>query len=376
MPKLNALGVAFRNNGYRIPEGEQRLTKIKDVELGAEPWKDLWPDGIWPGAIPGMPPLAFRLSMDAHVNPSSDIPLDFDMPHEVEFLIAGTSGESISYLAHVDFFGVDDSIALERAFIQFDSLADKTLLNVRVGRMENGAVPFSRFHRRLTAFDYITTTASPFPGAFSFRVPQDGIEVWGVKSGARGGGLEYRLGVVNGGSPGRDTNGAKDWYFRASYKLSGYGVAGPQGAPEGRPAAMRSRDNWSDDSLRIGGYGYRGELATGGLPDSFERLGLDFDLWYKRMNVYGTWMHGREFKGRPDAFDFDAYFIEADYVLYPWLHPLLRLEHLSQPGNNTSDLVVGAVALIRANLRLVGEAKLFFNDSGDSRARFRLDLVF
>ncbi len=382
IPKLNAFGVAFRNNGYRIPEGDKRLSKIEDVELGAEPWKDLWPRSLWPGAIPGALPIAARIMADAHLNPSSEIQLDFDMPHEVELLIAGTAGEGVSFLAHVDFLGDDSVVQVERAFIQLDSIVDQPLLNVKVGRFEVGAVPFSRFHRRLTATDYLPTAFRPFDDALRFRDSQDGIELWGTRTGRRGGGFEYHLGVVNGGRPGRDTNGAKDWYYRVAYKFGGYGLAGPPPGEQGQPAGGRTPDNWRDDSVRLGVYGYRGELAMAdGLdshngPNSFDRFGVDLDLWFKDLNIYGTWLRGREFKGDPREFDFDIYMVEADYVLFPWLHPLVRFEHQTGPPYDQTNWVLGGVILLRANLRLVSEVIEFLHDSGDSRARFRLDLVF
>ena len=58
-PKLNPHGEAFRLNGYRFPGGhDAEMTKIPPVPLGAEGYKKLWPKSIWPGEIPGMPPLA------------------------------------------------------------------------------------------------------------------------------------------------------------------------------------------------------------------------------------------------------------------------------------------------------------------------------
>src|SRR5215475_3533772 len=52
-PKLNAFGIAFRNNGYRIPLNEEKFIEAPDVALGAPAWKKLWPRAVWPGAIPG-----------------------------------------------------------------------------------------------------------------------------------------------------------------------------------------------------------------------------------------------------------------------------------------------------------------------------------
>ncbi|NTU74177.1 hypothetical protein HGB07_08630, partial [Candidatus Roizmanbacteria bacterium] len=58
-PARNAFGEAFRNNGYRFPEGgDEEKVKIKQVELGSESWKKLFPDALYPADIPGIAPLA------------------------------------------------------------------------------------------------------------------------------------------------------------------------------------------------------------------------------------------------------------------------------------------------------------------------------
>src|SRR5688572_13006636 len=80
IPKLNPFGLAFRNNGYRIPLNDERFIKTPDVQLGAPAWKQLWPNAVWPGAIPGMPPVAVRVAIDAEFQPSTNVNLKFDFP--------------------------------------------------------------------------------------------------------------------------------------------------------------------------------------------------------------------------------------------------------------------------------------------------------
>ena len=55
IPKLNYFGKAFKANGYRIPPWDDAFIKVPDVELGDDEWKEVWPKGIWPGALPGVP---------------------------------------------------------------------------------------------------------------------------------------------------------------------------------------------------------------------------------------------------------------------------------------------------------------------------------
>ncbi|ODS30308.1 MAG: hypothetical protein SCARUB_04584 [Candidatus Scalindua rubra] len=63
-PKLNAFGRAFRANGYRIPIGDEAFVKDEPVVLGARPWKKLFPDSVWPGDTPGLPPIGLEIKSD------------------------------------------------------------------------------------------------------------------------------------------------------------------------------------------------------------------------------------------------------------------------------------------------------------------------
>src|SRR5580765_6998594 len=58
-PMLTPFGEAFRLNGYRFPAGtDPNMVKTPPVTLGAEGYKKLWPKAVWPGEIPGLPPVA------------------------------------------------------------------------------------------------------------------------------------------------------------------------------------------------------------------------------------------------------------------------------------------------------------------------------
>jgi len=57
-PKLNVLGEAFRLNGYRMPATEPMPRGEDVIPLGEEPWRDLWPRGIWPGELAATVPIA------------------------------------------------------------------------------------------------------------------------------------------------------------------------------------------------------------------------------------------------------------------------------------------------------------------------------
>ena len=72
-PKLNAFGKAFNNNGFRFPEGQDpEMVKEEPVKLGAEGYKYVWPDAIWPADIPGSSPLSVHAIGRIHYGGSWD----------------------------------------------------------------------------------------------------------------------------------------------------------------------------------------------------------------------------------------------------------------------------------------------------------------
>jgi hypothetical protein len=378
-PKLNAFGVAFRNNGYRIPPNDERYVRIPDVQLGAPAWKRLWPDAVWPGGVPGAIPIALRLMSDVIVDTHRPATLDFVFPSEFEVLAGGTAGEGISYFAELA-VSHDNHVELERAFVQFDQLGSTTLANLVIGRFETRAVPFSHFHRRLTLSDPLPIDARRADG-FRLRTPQEGFEFWGAKSGSAGrGGVEYAVGVVNGTGADPETNTAKDLYSRLSYKFGGFGVSGSEESTDELPRAA----SWLDDSVRIGTSSYVGWHNTGAPTDRFWRLGADVDVFRGSLNVSAHAFAGRDRRLEVSS-PFRAAALEANYVVKPWIIGIVRFDTASQDGQRSVRRVVPGVAIaIRANVRVVAEWEAFLKTSfegsgqasGENRARFRLDLVF
>ncbi len=380
IPKLNAFGTAFRNNGYRIPPNDERYVRIPDVQLGAPAWKRLWPNAVWPGGIPGAAPVAFRIMNDVVVDPHKAARVDFVFPAEFEILAGGTAGEGISYFAELA-VSHESQVDLERAFIQFDQIGGTTLANLLIGRFEIRAVPFSHFHRRLTVSDFIATDFSSREDGLRLRSPQAGFEFWGAKSGRQGrGGLEYAVGVVNGTGAAADSNTAKDVYSRLSYKFGGLGVTGSTEEREESPRA----ESWLDNSVRIGTSSYFGRGGLAGGEDPFWRVGGDLDVFIGGLNLSAVVFRGQdELQDVPTRFT--AASVEANYVVKPWAVGIVRYDTASQRGRRDLRRLVPGVALaIRANVRVVAEWEAYLPTSfggvrqagGESRARVRLDLAF
>jgi hypothetical protein len=61
-PKLNDFGKAFKDAGFKFPKDDETFIKIPPVMLGSPAQKELWPHTIWPGSIPGLPPIGLRFN--------------------------------------------------------------------------------------------------------------------------------------------------------------------------------------------------------------------------------------------------------------------------------------------------------------------------
>lgn len=387
MPRLNAFGTAFRNNGYRIPPNEARIVKVPDVSLGAPARKQAWPETIWPGAIAAVAPVALRIFSDIQVNPGEPAAMNFDFPREFELLAGGTAGAGISYFAELEVApGAEvgnDRVNLERMFVQFDRIGGTSLANLTVGRFEIRAVAFSRYHRRLTASDLLAMDFRSPADGLHLRRPQAGLEFWGARSGRKGrGGFEYATGVVNGTGPLPDHNTAKDVYSRVAWKIGGFGVAGSTAESDSAPPW----DGRRDDSVRIGLSSYLGTGRFADGRDRFWRVAGDIDAFLGALNLSAVAIHGEDrFASGAVVTRYAAMSMEADYVVKPWIVAITRYERVwRETGPDIHRVVPALVLAIRANVRAVAEWQAFLETShagirapsGDRQGVLRLDIAF
>src|SRR5271169_7265143 len=70
-PKLNDFGKAFKDAGFKFPKGDEDFLKVPPVMLGAPAQKDLWPHTVFPGTIPGLPPIGLRFNTFFQYTPAS-----------------------------------------------------------------------------------------------------------------------------------------------------------------------------------------------------------------------------------------------------------------------------------------------------------------
>lgn len=422
-PKLNYFGKAFRNNGYRYPAAsDAAVTKEEPISLGADGYKKLFPQALWPANIAGTVPLSVRTILRAkrYESGSSD-PSSFEFPHEVELFAAGTIGDTFSFFGEIEFENEDNETELGVGFaLQYDP---KPWVHVRVGTVSPQPVPD---HLRLTAAHYSAYDNRVTPGSISldatnpddplgaplsieastedarwrFRNGQAGVEVWGARNGPGDrGGLTWATGIVNGQGL-DDANGRKDLYARAKYKFGGYGELG------GGDTATTS-EFWRDDSFAVGAFYYTGTTSNryegsmlaldpgepGGISDvevefeienDFDVVGIHFDWWFRDLNLFGVYLMQSDDDplGTGEGIDSDAWFVEGNYVFFPWLIGVLRYGETELDFDTSLDpeprefAVPAVVFMLRANVKLTLEAQLRLDDAGEGKDRYVASVDF
>jgi hypothetical protein len=356
--KRNAFGEAFRRNGYVMPKNNARLTKEQPVSLGAEAWKEVWPDAIWPGDIPG----TFPLAAYTHMRFVYDVPTskkgnqaEFDMPHEFELLIGGAFGEDIGFFGEwVAFEKGVNAPGLKRFFFQFnDIIGIKDALNVRVGRFEPGITDGYTDTQRLT-MEHPITLDYKASGDWRPRDPQAGIELNGVLQHR----TYYALGVVNGeGKTVSDPDDRKDVYARVAHTFGGIGFDG-----NGLDSVAAQTDNSFDNAFTLGVYSYFGntQKTASGVTynNDFTRFGLDARAQFGKLDLLGGVIIGKDQNPGGDNKELNnvAYFIEGNYIFYPWLLGVLRVERAGSTKDNDdvdkyTNINLNITILFRANVR-------------------------
>jgi hypothetical protein len=162
-PKLNDFGKAFKDAGFKFPKDDEQMLKIPPVMLGAPANKEQWPKAIWPGTIPGQPPIGLRynnyLQFTGNRNsfnsltPPGSVPIfvptaDFETGL-FSIFTAGNFGSDIAFWVDNDFSvgGANSNGGLGEAYLKFVNISrlmklPEHSLNLRVGQIELD-IPFT-----------------------------------------------------------------------------------------------------------------------------------------------------------------------------------------------------------------------------------------
>jgi hypothetical protein len=177
-PKLNAFGMKFRQNGYRL-EGAK----------GESPWES----GSFPLSLVG------NVGYDHISTDTADVVTGARgssatsqfVQHAVEFHTAGTLAENVTFHFDNGFAdGAGGVLESGMAFVQFDDLGKDGAANLKVG-IYDAEIPYLADSRKLTLHEYLSPVT----------LDGQGLELNGAKSG-----WTYAAGLINSG---RDPANAK-----------------------------------------------------------------------------------------------------------------------------------------------------------------------
>src|SRR5271157_2341781 len=163
-PKLNDFGKAFKDAGFKFPKDDESMIKIPPVMLGAPANAELWPKAIWPGSIPGIPPIGLRYNNYFQYTGSSRnrysallppgtvppyIPAADFQTGLFSLFTAGNFGSDIAFWVDNDISvgGANSNAGLGEAYLKFVNIGRLVklpdhVLNLRVGQVELD-IPFT-----------------------------------------------------------------------------------------------------------------------------------------------------------------------------------------------------------------------------------------
>jgi hypothetical protein len=413
-PKLNDFGKAFKDAGFKFPTDDDTFLKEAPVMLGAPANKESFPNSVWPGTMPGMPPIGLRYNQFFQVTSNRNRFDTLTAPGTVPGVIPATDFQAglFSIFTAGNFgsdiaFWVDDDLSvsgnnsnggLGDAYLKFVNVGrllklPNDLLSLRAGQFEldlpftqarginlspydiyqqanigarqqnvanqsalanaargfelSGGHTYSGYHYSVAIFDQNTTGVSQGSNQFPF-VPS--------ATASAGGGVGFS-----------SDSGIKNVYARASYRFN------LESDPKIRKDIQAAGATGPHDHtyLNLGTFYLHGNSletvpATANTffnnREPYYRAGGDFSFNYRTFNLYGLYMVGHDSNMLPvDATGapiplpidptttttagfsrgvpatFNGGFMQADYLMKPWLMAIMRWDQV----NSTADRING-----------------------------------
>ena len=373
-PARNGFGEAFRNNGYRFPDGtDEDMVKEEPIKLGSDAYKDVFPDAIWPSDMPNMPSLGFLAKSGANMIRYSDTGKyrDVGVDAELNIFFAGTITKQLSYIGDLNIDGGNygpDAATTTLGRLQF-VWTFKPGLSVAWG-----TVGFPE------QFDLISTRAGTDKDGYAASLPNPnrGVELRIAGNTGLCGGYSILAGIGRNSEVGNtDSNGTEVAYaniadtrfIRATWKIGGNGLLSGVGGSYGVQAIGM------DNSITFGvNYINSGQGANTGSEDLIDGLTKtaysgDVRIFYGPVRAVAQYARFNEVLNAQPLLgaaedgsdiarrDFNygkrtALSLEADYWIYPWLFGLVRYEHLQDNLNGRINKVIpGIGVLLRPNVK-------------------------
>lgn len=374
-PKLTQFGEAFRRSGYRFPGTvDSDYIKHELVPLGQEAARKDFPNAIWPSYMTSTPLLGFGVSGRMILHPdTSSAAAKVDNRQQVSFDRLATSG-SLYAITNIDdaitvmaMVSVSDTAASldETLLVWSDVVGPRGAANLSVGYAFPTLTPFARtssYFGRHTLALAMTTLFGGAGAPFRVGAKYNLVEVNGIL----GGRFEYGVGLANGSHVG-GVRSPENVYGHLGVKLGGMRLDGGGGFVAPDPSRP-----WAETSAAFWVFAYRSNtrFTTPAPPkpvavDKALSLGggARFTVGSAELNLGGLWEdHGHvtgalDGAGLPGPATQLAASAELSYIVYPWLVPAVRVEHLIVTPRDLASAsdtrILPTVAMqLRTNMKL------------------------
>jgi hypothetical protein len=356
-PKLNDFGKAFKDAGFKFPKDDDSFLKVANTLLGAEAQKQVWPKTVWPGQIPGMPPIGLRMNNFFQVtgnkrNQFNSLAAPGSVPQVIprtdfesglfSIFTAGNFGSDIAFWVDDDISVAGDNAAggLGDGYLKFVNIGrflklPTDALSIRAGQFELD-LPFTQARNinlspydiyaqaNIGAISSMLSLSQNVNNQFTFADAAKGVEFSG---GHNYGGYHYSvtimnqntsglgqadnvspfvpsgLGGANGGLGFGSDSSFKDVYARFSYRFN------LERDSESRNSVQAAGSTGPRDHtyLNLGTFYLRGNSQQGVLGaftngdtrllyahEPYYRAGGDFSFNYRTFNLFGVYMYGHD----------------------------------------------------------------------------------
>jgi hypothetical protein len=291
--------------------------------------------------------------------------------------MAGIMGENVPFFVEVEW--EEGDVEAEAWMGLYSLFKSNRALNLRVGSFEINPLPMAFDHLRLGKEHYLYNNwrVPDSSNRFRLRGGKPGIELNGIVSSR----FFYSAGAV---SP----EGGFDGYGTLRYKFGGtpFDRSAPTEEAADKAVTAMPTGFWVDNAFELAAFAYFGDAEVGDdVSDTFRQIGFGARWTYQDFDLSAAYVFGKNNDpyGDSSQVDSDAWHVEGNYYIFPWLIAEARYEQLTvdQVNGATNQLidqkntVLGLIWMIRANVKLITEVTLFNKESNKSDI-FNVRLAF
>ena len=394
MPQRNAVGEAFKNNGYRLPGGnDEAFTRQKNIKIGTADWDSKFPNAPISSSYPQFDPLSVVVTgnlinyKEATHKVSTGAPkaskeFTINAANTASLFIGATVGDNLTVFGELAGFG---GAALEEdtdngaiSSSNVDSPVTATLravwqfspgFNFSIGNA------FSAVGWNGTGAGGVANISSVLPGPATYaelnftRGETGGYSIVAGTSMA----ANYRTPIVA-----ADNHIDDILYLRGKVKLIGAGLL------SGANGELGNAYNGLDNQLTVGaGLSYANKINsyknTGSLNAGASTVGFTGNYAGERLvyggdvqGAYQNFLAGAAYSRDRDL-KLDNYRVEAGYFIYPWLFAKVGYVDIAKANNQIAtkkgadvhqpQIIPSISAWITPSVSLTGTYTIFTKSS-------------